>query len=102
MIQKIRDNIGWIISIFSLLCLLGGGWLRFETKFALADDQRRTQKQLDTHMLNEYIKSLEQRIWVIKERHGEVPRDKTVKEELKDLQEKKAKQEKKLDKLESE
>lgn len=49
-------------------------------------DVKQVQKDLILYKKDNYLKSLQQRIWTIKERHGEVPKEKTIREELQNLE----------------
>jgi hypothetical protein len=50
------------------------------------EDVKQVKKDLDVYKKDNYLKSIQQRIWTIKERHGEVPKEKTIKEELNKLE----------------
>ena len=95
-----------IIGMLTIIGVCFGAWFYVDEKKAdCADVQKVEQKvgqmqtDLEVHKLDNYLKSVQQRIWTIKERHGEIPRDRTVKEELQKLEVEKQSAEKKLDVL---
>ncbi len=88
---------------FALLILGAafGAWFAIESRMdkytsisahnALAEEVKKVDKKVDFSLGSIQIEAIERRIWIIKERHGETPKDKTVKEELGSLEEKKKK-----------
>lgn len=93
-----------IIGLLTIIGICFAAWFYIDThKADCADVQKVEQKvtqvqtDLEIHKLDNYLKSVQQRIWTIKERHGERPRDRTVNEELQKLEVEKSSTEKKLD-----
>ena len=60
------------------------------------------KKELDIHRKENYLKDMKQRIWTIKERHGEKPVNKTTREELISLEDEKKELEEYLKRKKSE
>jgi len=65
---------------------------------AKAEDLKMVELRLDKKIISDDVNRIDQRIYIIKERHGENPKDKTIKEELRDLEQKKIEKQKELDK----
>jgi hypothetical protein len=95
-----RELIGCIGGMILLISVCFGAYFALQKQLtpmymhsALADevkqvqgDVKQTQKDLDFHKKDSYLKSIRQRIWTIKERAGEKPKNITIKEELDNLE----------------
>ena len=97
-------TITFIIGLLAIIGTCMGAWFYIDEHKAdcasvekVEQNVKQVQVDLEIHKLDNYLKSIYQRIWTIKERHGEVPRDRTVKEELQKLEVEKQSTEKKLD-----
>lgn len=88
-----KEKIGLIIALIMIIGTCFGAYFTLHKTLtpiyvhsALADEVKQVKKDLDIHKKDNYLKSLQQRIWTIKERHGERPKDQTIREELNKLE----------------
>ena len=89
--EETKKLAGGIVAVAAVIGLCFGVYFHFQSQFApkaLAEEvkQFRQEYQYDK-TLNFKNKAME-RIWTIKERHGESPKEQTVKEELRGLEQK--------------
>ncbi len=86
-----------IVTICTILAFAFGAWFYLDDRFAKCEDVKKVEKRLDLKILSDQLMHIQQRIWTIKDRAGEKPKDPTVKEELNRLEIDKQLMEKKLD-----
>jgi len=94
LLGKLRENCMAIIAVAGVISILFAA----NSYLAKAEDLRMVELRLDKKIISDDVNRIDQRIYIIKERHGENPKDKTIKEELRDLEQKKIEKQKELDK----
>ncbi len=81
-----KEKLTAIIAILTIIGIVFGVYFYIENRYALAEELKKTQQRLDYKILTDKFDAIQERIWKIKERSGEKPRDKTIKEELQKLE----------------
>ena len=64
-----------------------GVYFYAEDRYALSEELRQTQQRLEYKITADQLRSVQDRIWKIIDRSGREPRDSTVREELRQLEE---------------
>ena len=95
--KKLLAPIGGLILIIGALW---GVYNHLDTTFAKCAEVQEMKQDMRLMRLQIQQEAIDRRMWVIKERHGEEPKDKTVREELTTLQEKNKTIQKQIEKLE--
>jgi hypothetical protein len=76
-------------------------YLYLENRYAKAADVEQVKQRLDYKITNDYYQSVQQRIWSLKDKYGENPKDPTVRGELRKLQSEQDALSKRLDTIRS-
>jgi len=95
--KKLLAPIGGFLGIIGVIF---GAYFYLDERFAKCADLKQLEQRLDYKITQDQHDAIQKRIWLIKDRSGEKPKDATVKEELRKLEEDKARIQKKLDALE--
>lgn len=88
-----------ITALATLIGIIFGVYFYFEARYAKAADVQQIEKRLDYKILKDQYFDIQQRIWLLTDRYGENPEDKTIKAELRSLEQEKDEIEKQLDTL---
>lgn len=89
--MKTKELIGLIGGLLLIIGVLFGAYFHFQSTFApmaLADDVKQFKQEYQYDKTLNFLNKAQDRIYTIKERHGEKPKDITVKEELSNLERK--------------
>jgi len=81
-----KEIIGFIGGMLAIVTIVFGAYFYIDKRYALAEEVRQFRQQYDYDKTVNFLKQTEGRIYVIKERHGEKPINKTIKEELSRLE----------------
>jgi len=95
-----KEKLAFILVVTALLGTFFGAYWWIETRYALSEDLRMVAQRLDYKIASDQLQSIQQRIWQIKDRCGEFPKDMTTKEELRKLEEDKKQLQDKLKTME--
>jgi hypothetical protein len=103
---KVMGVIGGLVSILVLFGILFKAYDYFECRYALnsalAQTEKKveqTQKDLAIHKLENYLMSLQQKIWSLEDRLEKKPNDVTAKKELREYKVLKVATEKQIDEI---
>lgn len=78
--------------IGALVLIIGtcfGVYFYAESRYALSEELKQTQQRLEYKIISDQVRSVQDRIWKIWDRCGKDPKDLTVREELRQLEESK-------------
>lgn len=89
----------FIISICTLIGIVFSGYLYIDSRYATAEDLKKIEHRLDYKITSDQYLAIQERVWKLKDRYGEVPIDKGILNELRYLETEKELLDKKLDQL---
>ncbi len=95
-----KEKLAAIIAILTIIGIIFGVYFYIENRYALAEELKKTQQRLDYKIISDQFQAIQERIWKIKDRVGEKPKDQTIKEELQKLESDKKSLEMKIDVME--
>ena len=77
-----------LASVLSLLTMIVVGTLSIESRYALSADVQKIESRLDYKILMDQYRATRERIWMLKDRHGEnlERASQSIKEEYRQLQ----------------
>lgn len=91
-----------IIALCTLIGITFSVYFYSENRYAKAEDLKKIEKRLDYKIVSDQIMSVSERLWKIEDRYGNNPKDKTIKEEVRNLKGKKELLDRKLELLQKE
>ena len=96
-----KEKVAVIGSLVLLIGVCFSVYFYFESRYALSQELKQTQQRLEYKIISDQLQSVQDRIWKVQDRcESNVPKDPTVKEELRQLEKTKDDLKGKLDKME--
>ncbi len=86
MMRTVLEIIGAIVA---LVVVIIGGYMFIENRYALKNQLEKIEIRLEMKIVSDNIHQIQNRVWDIQDRLSENPGDKTAKEEVRELKEKK-------------
>ena len=80
--MKTRELISFIGGILAIVGVIFGAYFYIDNTYALAEEVKQFKQEYQYDKALNFLNKAQERIWTIKERHGEKPKDMTVREEL--------------------
>jgi hypothetical protein len=91
----INDNVAPLVTLLTLIGLVFGGYLFFESRYVKAEDLHKLETKfaqldcrLDLKIRNDVIDQTQKRVWDLQDRLEKNPNDTTVKGDLRELEQK--------------
>lgn len=72
--------------VFGLVVIIIAGYFFIENRYAIKREMRMVQNRLEIKTINDDLKDVQKRIWVLEDRLNANPSDRTVKEDLRKLE----------------
>jgi hypothetical protein len=84
-----KEKIGLIVALIMIIGTCFTVYLYFDSRYALAQELKKTQQRLEYKIISDQLRSVTERIWKIQDRQekSKQPVDESTKEELRELQE---------------
>jgi len=86
--MKTKELIGLIGGLLAIIGVVFGAYFYIDSRYALAEEVKQFKQEYQYDKTLNFLNKTQDRIWTLKERHGEKPKDITVKEELSNLERK--------------
>jgi len=95
-----KEKITVIGGILAIIGVIFTAYFWIDGRYALSQELEKTKARLEYKILSDQFQAISDRIWKIKDRAGEKPKDPTVKEELRQLESDKESVKVKIDAME--
>jgi hypothetical protein len=87
--KEMKVILGAVTCLVTFAGIFYGFHEYLDDRYALAEALKQTQQRLDQKIVSDQLNQVQQRIWLLEDRHGKHPTDKTVAEEYRTLNEQK-------------
>lgn len=89
----------FIISLCTIIGIVFSGYFYLDNRYATAEDLKKIEKRLDYKITADQYLAIQERVWKLRDRYSDIPKDKGILNELRCLETEKELLNKKLDQL---